>query len=123
MVDPAHLKRIIDTYKRSGLLTAIDDFGAGWSGLGLLADYQPDHIRPDRALVEGIDGSASRRAIVAGFLGVCWELGITPAGEGVATPGEMRQLLAMGVTLQQGYLFARPQPGVAPPVAWPPPAA
>lgn len=119
VVDPAHLRRIIETYKRSGLLTAIDDFGAGYSGLGLLAEYRPDVIKLDRELVRGIDGDRTRQAIVMGILGVCDALGILPVAEGVETEGEMRELLAMGVTRQQGFLFARPQLGVVPAVVWP----
>lgn len=119
VVDPAHLKRIIDTYRRSGLLTAIDDFGAGYSGLGLLAEYQPDLIKLDRELVRGIDGDRTRQAIVTGILSVCEALGIAVVAEGVETESEMRELLAMGVTRQQGFLFARPQLGVVPAVAWP----
>jgi EAL domain-containing protein (putative c-di-GMP-specific phosphodiesterase class I) len=49
-----------------------------------------------------------RRTIVASMLSVCRDLAITPIGEGVETEGEARTLLDMGVTLQQGYLFARP---------------
>jgi EAL domain-containing protein (putative c-di-GMP-specific phosphodiesterase class I) len=119
VLDPAHLRRIFETYKRSGLVTAIDDFGAGYSGLNLLADYQPDLIKLDMALVRGIDGNAARRAIVAGILGVCRALGIAAVAEGVETEGEMRTLRDLGIGLQQGFLFARPQLGTVPRVAWP----
>jgi EAL domain-containing protein (putative c-di-GMP-specific phosphodiesterase class I) len=119
VVDPAHLKRIFEVYKRSGLLTAIDDFGAGWSGLHLLADYQPDIIKLDMGLVRGLDADPARRAIVAGILGVCRALGIAIVAEGVETEGETRALRDMGIHLQQGFLFARPQLGAVPRIAWP----
>ncbi len=119
IVDPQHLKRILLTYKSSGLVTAIDDFGAGYSGLNLLAEYQPDIIKLDMELVRGIDANAARRAIVAGILGVCRALGIATVAEGIETDGEMRTLREMGITLMQGYLFARPQLGVVPAVNWP----
>ncbi len=119
VTDAQHLKRILVTYKRSGLLTAIDDFGAGYSGLNLLAEYQPDIIKLDMHLVRGIDLEAARRAIVAGIVGVCRALGITPIAEGIETEGEMRTLRELGIRHMQGYLFARPQLGTVPTVIWP----
>ncbi len=119
VTDANHLKRILVTYKQSGLLTAIDDFGAGYSGLNLLAEYQPDIIKLDMNLVRGLDLDTPRRAIVAGILGVCKVLGITTVAEGIETVGEMRALRDMGIELMQGYLFARPQLGVVPVVTWP----
>lgn len=64
LVDKAHLKEIIEEYQRQKFMTAIDDFGAGYSGLNLLAEFQPDIIKLDMALVRGIDTDrcASHRA-------------------------------------------------------------
>jgi EAL domain-containing protein (putative c-di-GMP-specific phosphodiesterase class I) len=119
IADPQHLKRILDAYKRSGLLTAIDDFGAGYAGLNLLAEYQPDIIKLDMDLVRGIDANATRKAIVSGILGVCHALSITVVAEGIETEAEMTTLRDMGVDLMQGFLFARPQLGAMPQVRWP----
>jgi EAL domain-containing protein (putative c-di-GMP-specific phosphodiesterase class I) len=66
MQDVAHVRHIIEAYRARGFTTAIDDFGAGYAGLGLLADLHPDMLKLDMALIRGIDGSASRRTIVAG---------------------------------------------------------
>ena len=63
--DAGHLRRILETYKRSGLVTAIDDFGAGYAGLNLLADYQPDILKLDMELTRGINADRPRQAIVA----------------------------------------------------------
>ena len=117
--DARHLKNVLETYKRSGLITAIDDFGAGYAGLNLLAEYQPDIIKLDMELVRGVDQDATRRAIVAGILGVCRALAIKPIAEGIETEAEMRTLRDLGIDLMQGYLFARPQLGAVPAVRWP----
>ncbi|TFL19694.1 EAL domain-containing protein [Jannaschia formosa] len=102
------LRRIVEVYRERGFRTAIDDFGAGFAGLGLLAELQPDLIKLDRHLVTGLDRDLTRRAIVAGICGTCRDLGITVIGEGVERAEESDALLELGVTLQQGYLFARP---------------
>ena len=49
-----HLRNIMIEYKKHGLRLAIDDFGAGHSGLSLLSVFQPDIIKIDRALIQGI---------------------------------------------------------------------
>ncbi|MCH2394276.1 EAL domain-containing protein [Oceanibaculum sp.] len=108
VVEHDRLVAIIRAYKEFGLLTAIDDFGAGYSGLNLLADFQPDIIKLDMALTRNIDSDRVRRSIVAGILTVCRELDIMVIAEGIETPEEYATLREMGVRHFQGYLFARP---------------
>ncbi|EKE72943.1 EAL domain-containing protein [Oceanibaculum indicum] len=108
VVEHDKLVAIIRAYKEFGLLTAIDDFGAGYSGLNLLADFQPDIIKLDMALTRNIDSDRVRRSIVAGILTVCRELDIMVIAEGIETPEEYATLREMGVRHFQGYLFARP---------------
>jgi EAL domain-containing protein (putative c-di-GMP-specific phosphodiesterase class I) len=118
-LDHAHLAHIVDEYARQGFLTALDDFGAGYSGLALLADIQPDLIKLDMALIRGIDTDPVRQTLVRHTLGMCAELAIRVIAEGVETLGEWEVLQAMGVRLFQGYLFARPAFEQLPPVRWP----
>ena len=106
--DRAHLKRILDYYKGIGFTTAIDDFGAGYSGLNLLAEFQPDIIKVDRELITDIHSNRPRQATVHGIHTVCRDLGIRMLAEGVETAEEFRWLRDNGVELFQGYYFARP---------------
>lgn len=106
--DGPWLASILREYRRCGFLTAIDDFGAGYAGLTLLADFTPDIIKLDMALVRGVDTSKSRQAIARGMVRICAELGIQVIAEGVETAAERDFFLSEGVTLMQGYLFARP---------------
>lgn len=108
VVDHDHLKSIFTEYKRHGFLTAIDDFGSGYSGLNLLAEFQPDIIKLDMELTRNIDADRARRSIVKAILTVCDDLAITPIAEGIETVDEAKTLRDLGVTLMQGYLFARP---------------
>jgi EAL domain-containing protein (putative c-di-GMP-specific phosphodiesterase class I) len=118
-----HLGRIISAYKALGLRTAIDDFGAGYSGLTLLAKFQPDVVKLDMELVRDIDRDRIKRVLVAGMVGVCREIGVEVLAEGIETEGEHHTLLELGVPLQQGYLLARPGLEVLPEVTWPGSAA
>lgn len=115
--DRAHLLSIFRAYQSYGFQTAIDDFGAGYSGLTLLADFQPDLIKLDMALVRGIDTDVPRQRIVAGVQAICTDLGIRVIAEGIETVGERDFLAAQGITLMQGYLFAKPAFKAMPPVS------
>lgn len=106
--DPGHITSIVETYRRMGFATAIDDFGAGHAGLGLLARFQPDIIKLDMELVRGIDASLPRRLIVEGVVRMATSLGILVIAEGIETRAEFDALRAIGVRYMQGYLFARP---------------
>jgi EAL domain-containing protein (putative c-di-GMP-specific phosphodiesterase class I) len=107
-LDPQHVQRIIDTYRRMGFKTAIDDFGAGYAGLNLLARFQPDIVKLDMDLIRGIDGDRARRAVVKAVATACADLGVDVLAEGIETEGEHRTLSDLGIRLQQGYWFARP---------------
>nr|WP_235973075.1 EAL domain-containing protein [Luteimonas sp. MC1895] len=106
--DHRHLTRIFRDYRDRGFLTAIDDFGAGYAGLNLLADFQPDVLKLDIGLVRGVETSPARQAIIGGVMQMASAVGSTVIAEGVETAGEYRALRALGVPLFQGYLFGRP---------------
>ncbi len=108
LTDRTHLVDIFRTYKEFGFLTAIDDFGAGYSGLSLLVDFQPDIIKLDMGLLRGIDTDHVRQRIVRGVLSICTDLGIRVVAEGIETRGERDFFIAHGVSLMQGYFFAKP---------------
>ncbi len=108
IIDRAHLLKIFQAYKSYGFQTAIDDFGSGYSGLTLLADFQPDIIKLDMALVRGVDAHHARQRIVCGIQKICSDLGIRVIAEGIETIGERDFLASQGITLMQGYLFAKP---------------
>ena len=98
----------INAYRSLGLRLAIDDLGAGYSGLNLLADFQPDAVKLDMKLVRGIDAHGPRQAIVRALIQACDDVGIEVSAEGVETREEYHWFQGRGVRLFQGYLFARP---------------
>ncbi|MHB9879869.1 EAL domain-containing protein [Pacificimonas sp. ICDLI1SI03] len=114
MVDVPHVRNIVEAYRARGFTTAIDDFGAGYSGLNLLAELQPDILKLDMALIRGIDTSKSRRAIVANVCRLAEELGVSCIAEGIETAEELETLREVGVDLVQGYHIARPATGALP---------
>lgn len=108
MTDVAHVQRIIAEYRKHGFSTALDDFGAGYAGLNLLASFQPDYIKIDMDLIRGIASSPARQTIIACVMAMARELGVAVIAEGIETEAELTALRAAGITLFQGYLFAKP---------------
>jgi EAL domain-containing protein (putative c-di-GMP-specific phosphodiesterase class I) len=106
--DVGHLQSIFTEYKRHGMITAIDDFGAGHSGLNMLADFQPDLIKIDMALTRAVNTDPVRYEIARAIIGLCKALHISVVAEGVETIPEAIMLRELGVRLFQGYLFAKP---------------
>lgn len=117
-----HPQRFLDRANQCralGVKFAIDDFGAGYSGLNLLAEFQPETIKLDMLLVRDIHSKGPRQAIVRGVLRTCEDLGIEVVAEGVETVAEYEWLHAEGIALFQGYLFAHPGFMVLPEVKFP----
>ena len=108
MRDQNHLKNIMTEYRAHGLRIAIDDFGAGHSGLSLLSVFQPDFIKIDRKLVARIDERPASRSIVRSIVQVCRDLNVAVIAEGIERQAEMDLLRDLGIHLMQGYYFARP---------------
>jgi EAL domain-containing protein (putative c-di-GMP-specific phosphodiesterase class I) len=106
--NPGRFARQINSFKSSGLRLAIDDFGSGYAGLNLLAEFQPDIVKIDMTLVRDIDSKGPRQAIARALIQVCRDLGLEVIAEGVETESEVRWFKRCGVELFQGYYFARP---------------
>lgn len=108
MGSPEHVSSIIDTYKQIGFAVAIDDFGAGHSGLDMFARFVPDEIKLDMELVRGIDQDRRRQAIVRAVVRMCEELNTLIIAEGIENAEEAVALRDLGVRYHQGFWYARP---------------
>ncbi|PJI41293.1 MAG: diguanylate phosphodiesterase [Rhizobium sp.] len=107
-LDVAHLENILKTYREIGFMTAIDDFGAGHSGLNLLAKMQPDIVKIDMDLIRGIDTDRAKQVILKHLVAMLGELTVTVVCEGIETEEELKAVRDTGVTLIQGYRLAKP---------------
>lgn len=119
VTDPAHLRHIVRAYKEMGFTVALDDFGAGYSGLSLLADFQPDIVKLDMHLMRNIHADRARQVIVRAVLAACEQMDIRVVAEGIETREEFDALRELGVELFQGYLLARPAFDALPAPAYP----
>ena len=123
-INTAHLQAISEECARHGFTLALDDFGAGYSGLNRLATLdRVGVVKLDGTLVRAAGKHPRGAAILSAIASLCTNLGIQLLGECVETVEEYRALRRCGVHLMQGYLFARPAIGRLPEVFWPEAAA
>jgi blue light- and temperature-responsive anti-repressor len=104
----AEFSKVISKLRRTGVTIAIDDFGSGYAGLNMLADILPDLIKLDMHLIKDIHQDGVRQSIVRAICSLCFDLGIDILAEGVEKKEEFDFLKKQGITIYQGWLFARP---------------
>jgi len=109
IADIPKFSAMLDLWRPTGMILAIDDFGSGNAGLNLLADFQPDILKLDMDLIRNIHSNGPRQAIVRGVERTCDDLGIDIIAEGVETKEEYDWLRNEGIYLYQGNLFAEAQ--------------
>lgn len=108
LTDHRNLIKYMRIIQDFGFQTAIDDFGAGYSGLNLLVKYQPNYIKLDRDIISNIHNEHVKQSIFSGIKQICQPLSIEIVAEGVETAEEYHWLNEAGVSIFQGYYFARP---------------
>ncbi len=103
---------------RTGAHLVIDDLGAGYSNLKLIADLEPKIVKLDRALVQDLHRKPRQQKLVSIVVHLCNELGAAVVAEGIETLDEFHAVQDSGADYGQGYLFARPSFPM-PSIAWP----
>ena len=102
-----------------GFSFAIDDVGAGYSGLETVATLKPAYLKIDIALVRDVHQKKVSQQVVKAILDMSVGLGATVIAEGIQAREEVEALRELGVPWGQGYFYARPvdpyaaQPAVA----------
>jgi len=113
--DYARLRSTLQHLRETGTAIAIDDLGAGSSGLRTWSELKPDYVKIDRYFVSGIDTDPIKLEFVRSILDMGRAMGCRVIAEGVETEKECRVLVDLGLDRLQGHLFGRP--GAAPMVA------
>lgn len=91
-----------------GFLCSLDDFGAGFSSLGLLKSFMVDSVKLDRSFF--LDDFQRAHDVVESIVELARKLGIETVAEGIEAPEQVDFLRSIGCDLVQGYVYARPMP-------------
>lgn len=111
------MQQAMHHYRQMGFRVALDDLGAGYSGLKLWSEIRPDIVKIDRHFIQGVDQDRTKQQFVTTILKTATALGCRVITEGVETEREYATLRKIGVEMLQGYYFCRPSE--VPPVTLP----
>jgi EAL domain-containing protein (putative c-di-GMP-specific phosphodiesterase class I) len=110
MSDIANASSTLHALKALGVTLAVDDFGAGYSGMSYLLRSPIDAIKIDRSYVREVAESEEDRRTIQAVLAFASTLELTVVAEGVETADQLATLRGLGVHHGQGFLFSRPIP-------------
>jgi len=94
-----------------GFLIAVDDIGAGYSGLEKIAHLNPRYLKLDMQLVRDIDASYMRREMARAVKAFADRTESSVIAEGIEREGELEVVMELGIEYGQGYLLGRPGEG------------
>lgn len=106
--DSKCFRETLSTYKKEGFRIAIDDLGAGFAGLKMLAELEPSVVKIDRFLITDIARSTKKRMLVDSLVSFCHKINAQVVAEGIETREDLEVMLSMRVDLGQGFFLARP---------------
>jgi EAL domain-containing protein (putative c-di-GMP-specific phosphodiesterase class I) len=101
-------------FKGVGMAFAVDDVGAGYSGLDTIAKLRPQYLKIDMGLVRDVHVNTVNRAIVRSIIDLGHGIDAKVIAEGIEKDEEAQTLRALGVDFGQGYHLARPDVGHEP---------
>lgn len=106
--DFEHVRDVMQKLRDHGFRIAVDDAGAGYSGLQSMVEIEPDFIKLDISLIRNLETSLVKRKLIKTLRDFCLDAGIVLVAEGIETERQLESLSELGVPFGQGYLFARP---------------
>jgi EAL domain-containing protein (putative c-di-GMP-specific phosphodiesterase class I) len=102
------MKARVVALRRLGYRIAIDDLGAGYSGLSSFALLEPEIVKLDISLVHDVHTSRTKQRLIRSMTDLAKDMGILTVAEGIEVVDERDQLIELGCDLLQGFLLARP---------------
>jgi diguanylate cyclase (GGDEF)-like protein len=110
LVEPEKTGDIVSRLRQAGFIVEIDDFGKGYSSLGLLKNIRADILKIDMSFLHEIHNKERSRIILQSVIGMAGILGMDVITEGVESVEQLEILTKMGCRHFQGYYFSRPIP-------------
>jgi EAL domain-containing protein (putative c-di-GMP-specific phosphodiesterase class I) len=107
---PSLFASALQRLKSHGVQVAIDDAGTGYSDLRQILELQPDILKLDRALIDGVDTDPVKVALVQALVAFAKDTGTRLVAEGVSANSVRDALRRLHVDYGQGYALGRPEP-------------
>lgn len=101
---------LLNDLHEHGFTLSMDDFGSGYSSLGLLKNLSVDTVKLDKTFFTRYLSLSRAKIVISNMIIMTKELGIFTVAEGVETQENIDLLRELGCDIVQGYYFARPMP-------------
>ena len=95
-------------YRSMGFEIALDDLGAGYSGLRLWSELLPEYVKVDRHFIQDLHDDPVKLNFVRSIQSMAVSLNCNVIAEGIETEEEFKAIEQIGIGYAQGYYFARP---------------
>ncbi len=92
----------------AGFSVSIDDFGAGYSSLGMLKSFKVDTLKLDRSFFIDHEDDVRGNTVVKGIIEIAHNLGMDTVAEGIESLEQIEFLSKVGCESAQGYVFSKP---------------
>jgi diguanylate cyclase (GGDEF)-like protein len=106
--DDRLFQKAVAYYRDQGFKIAIDDLGAGFAGLKMLAQIEPDIVKIDRFLISDIHRSTKKKLLLEAIVTFCHKINTKVVAEGIETKEELDVITGMKIDFGQGYYLAEP---------------
>lgn len=108
--DRSIITSIAKQIKDLGFKISLDDFGAQYANLSLLATLEFDELKVDKSIIDILVDNDNCKAILQYISDLCKKINITCIAEGVENKTQFDILLNLGVNIIQGYYYSKPLP-------------
>lgn len=105
---PQKLTEFFNFCDKLGISVALDDFGSGYSSIGLLLKYPTDVVKLDKSLIDAIIDSKDNEKFIRSIVNACHIFGKQVCAEGVETKETLKIIKDAGCDIIQGFYFSRP---------------
>lgn len=103
------VRETIQEMHRMGFLCSLDDFGSGFSSLGLLKEFDVDTLKLDRSFFLNMSGQKAKD-VISCLIDLSRHLKVKTVAEGIESMEQVELLGSMGCDMIQGYVFSAPIP-------------
>lgn len=110
MADPEQAVRDLQSIRELGVGLAVDDFGTGYSSLAYLTHLPLTTLKIDRSFIRDVHSSDRSRAVAAAVVGLGASLQLEVIAEGVELQAQRSELIRLGCSVHQGYLYGKAVP-------------
>lgn len=107
-------KKAVQNYKDQDYQIAIDDAGAGYSGLNMISEIHPHYIKLDMNLIRDVDKDNTKQALIKSMREFAMLSSTFLIAEGIETEKELLKLIEIGIHYGQGYFIQKPEAALLP---------